>query len=55
MATVILDYEGSTIAVGPLAPDYAGEGYDLCDAHARRLTPANGWQLIRHIDLSSDV
>ena len=55
VATVILDYEGSTIAVGPLAPDYAGEGYDLCDAHARRLTPANGWQLIRHIDLSSDV
>ena len=53
-ATVTLDYEGSTIAVGPLAPDYAGEGYDLCAAHARSLTPTQGWQLIRHIDLERD-
>ena len=53
-ATVTLDYEGSTVAVGLLAPDYAGEGYDLCETHARRLTPAHGWRLIRHVELSDE-
>ena len=54
MATVTLDYEGSTVAVGPLAPDYAGEGYDLCLAHAQRLTPVRGWRVIRHVELSDE-
>ena len=55
VATVTLDYEGSTMAVGPLAPDCAGEGYDLCESHAGRLTPAQGWQLLRHVELSDDA
>ncbi len=50
-ATVTLDYEGSTVAIGPLAPDYAVEGYDLCLTHARRLTAAQGWRVIRHVEL----
>jgi len=53
-ATVTLDYEGSTVAVGLLAPDFAGEGYDLCLRHAQRLTPAHGWRLIRHIELRDE-
>jgi len=55
VATVTLDYEGSTMAVGPLAPGYAGEGYDLCEAHAERLTPAQGWQLLRQVESSDDA
>ena len=54
VATVTLDYEGSTVAIGPLAPDYAGEGYDLCLTHAQRLTPVHGWRLIRHVELSDE-
>ncbi len=54
-ATVTLDYEGSTLAIGPLAPDYAAEGYDLCAEHARRLTPSHGWQVMRHVELSDDA
>ena len=50
-ATVTLDYEGSTVAIGPLAPDYAVEGYDLCLTHARRLAAAQGWRVIRHVGL----
>lgn len=53
-ATVTLDYDGSTVAIGPLAPDYAGEGYDLCLTHARRLTPARGWHVIRHVELRDE-
>ena len=49
-----LDYEGSTVAIGPLAPDYAGEGYDLCLTRAQRLTPVHGWRLIRHVELSDE-
>ncbi len=49
-----LDYEGSTVAVGLLSPDYAGEGYDLCLTHAQRLTPAHGWRLFRHVELPDE-
>jgi hypothetical protein len=54
-ATVTIDYDARTMALGPLAPAETAEGYDLCQVHARRLTPASGWQLIRHIELSGDV
>ena len=54
VATVTQDYVGSTVAVGPLAPDHAGEGYDLCLTHARRLTPAQGWRIIRHVEYSDE-
>ncbi|GAB3219670.1 hypothetical protein GCM10027447_02960 [Glycomyces halotolerans] len=34
--------------VGPLATTREPHSYDLCDAHARRLTVPHGWELVRH-------
>jgi hypothetical protein len=55
VATVTIDYDDRTMALGPLAPAETAEGYHLCNVHARRLTPAYGWRLIRHLELSGDV
>lgn len=34
--------------VGPLSTAREPHSYDLCDAHARRLTVPHGWELVRH-------
>ena len=34
--------------VGPLSTTREPHSYDLCDAHARRLTVPHGWELVRH-------
>ncbi|GAB3649144.1 DUF3499 domain-containing protein [Glycomyces tarimensis] len=41
-------YSDSTAVVGPLATTREPHSYDLCDAHARRLTVPHGWELVRH-------
>ena len=40
-------YADSTAVVGPLAPDVEPHCYDLCEAHAARLTAPRGWELVR--------
>jgi hypothetical protein len=41
-------YSDSTAVVGPLSTTREPHSYDLCDAHARRLTVPHGWELVRH-------
>jgi len=40
-------YADSTAVVGPLATYAEPHTYDLCDAHAQRLTAPKGWELVR--------
>jgi hypothetical protein len=38
----------STAVVGPLASYSEPHSYDLCEAHALRLTAPKGWDVVRH-------
>lgn len=40
-------YADSTAVLGPLAPSVEPHSYDMCEAHAARLTAPRGWELIR--------
>lgn len=48
IATLTYDYADSMAVLGPLSIDADPSGYDLCQAHADRLSVPNGWQVIRH-------
>jgi len=48
VATLTYVYAESTAVVGPLAIQAEPHSYDLCAAHARRLTVPRGWQVVRH-------
>jgi hypothetical protein len=41
-------YADSTAVVGPLATHAEPHCYDLCEAHAGRLTAPRGWDVVRH-------
>ena len=48
MATLTYVYADSTAVVGPLATFAEPHCYDLCEAHASRLTAPRGWNVVRH-------
>jgi len=48
VATLTYVYKDSTAVVGPLAISAEPHTYDLCEAHALRLTAPKGWDLVRH-------
>lgn len=48
MATLTYVYADSTAVVGPLATYAEPHTYDLCEAHASRLTAPRGWEVVRH-------
>jgi len=48
VATLTYVYSDSTAVVGPLAISPEPHTYDLCEAHALRLTAPKGWDLVRH-------
>ena len=48
VATLTYVYADSTAVVGPLATHAEPHCYDLCDAHAVRLTAPKGWEVVRH-------
>lgn len=48
VATLTYAYADSTAVVGPLATYAEPHSYDLCEAHALRLTVPNGWEVVRH-------
>ena len=48
MATLTYAYSDSTAVVGPLATASEPHSYDLCEAHALRLTVPKGWEVVRH-------
>ncbi|MGE4429032.1 MAG: DUF3499 family protein [Solirubrobacteraceae bacterium] len=47
-ATLTADYEGRTMAVGPLSPVRQPPALDLCARHEVTLSPPDGWTLLRH-------
>jgi hypothetical protein len=46
VATLTYAYSDSTAVVGPLATYAEPHSYDLCDAHADRLTAPRGWEVL---------
>ena len=48
IATLTYVYADSTAVVGPLATHAEPHCYDLCEAHAQRLTAPRGWEVVRH-------
>ncbi|MFD0923592.1 DUF3499 domain-containing protein [Saccharopolyspora rosea] len=48
VATLTYAYADSTAVVGPLATYAEPHSYDLCEAHALRLTAPKGWEVVRH-------
>lgn len=48
VATLTYAYSDSTAVVGPLASYSEPHSYDLCEAHALRLTAPKGWDVVRH-------
>jgi hypothetical protein len=47
VATLTYVYSESTAVIGPLAIAHEPHTYDLCEAHAERLTTPKGWDLVR--------
>lgn len=47
MATLTYVYDDSTVVLGPLATYAEPHTYDLCLAHAERLTAPRGWEVVR--------
>ena len=45
--TMTSDYDERVAVIGPLAPEDAREGYDLCRHHAVSFTAPRGWEIIR--------
>jgi hypothetical protein len=54
VATLTYVYADSTAVVGPLATHAEPHCYDLCEAHAHRLTAPRGWEVVRHEPAESD-
>lgn len=47
VATLTYVYADKTAVIGPLSPRVDPASYDLCEAHAERLTAPRGWDVIR--------
>lgn len=47
VATLTYVYSDSTAVLGPLAVSAEPHSYDLCQAHASRLTAPRGWEVVR--------
>ncbi len=47
VATLTYVYSDSTAVLGPLASYAEPHCYDLCAAHAERLTAPRGWEVVR--------
>jgi hypothetical protein len=54
VATLTYVYSDSTAVVGPLATYAEPHSYDLCDAHADRLTAPRGWEVVR-LDVEAEL
>ena len=48
VATLTFVYSDSTAVIGPLATAREPHSWDLCVAHAGRITAPRGWELVRH-------
>ena len=55
VATLTYVYADRAAVVGPLAVHAEPHCYDLCEAHATRLTAPLGWEVVRHEPDAADV
>lgn len=49
VATFTYDYADAMAVLGPLSTRHEPHSYDLCPAHAERLSAPQGWQVVRHV------
>lgn len=49
VATLTYSHEDRTAVLGQLTPVFEPHAYDLCEKHAKTMSPPIGWQLIRHV------
>lgn len=55
VATLTYVYADSTAVVGPLPAMQEPHAWDLCAAHALRITAPRGWDLVRHPDIDTSA
>ena len=55
VATLTYVYADSTAVVGPLSAAQEPHSWDLCAAHALRITAPRGWDLVRHPDIDTSA
>lgn len=55
VATLTYVYADSTAVVGPLPAVQEPHAWDLCAAHALRITAPRGWELVRHPDIDTSA
>lgn len=55
VATLTYVYADSTAVIGPLPAVQEPHAWDLCAAHALRITAPRGWDLVRHPDIDSSA
>lgn len=55
VATLTYVYADSTAVVGPLPAVREPHSWDLCAAHALRITAPRGWDLVRHPDIDASA
>ncbi|MGW8591455.1 DUF3499 domain-containing protein [Dietzia sp. NPDC055340] len=55
VATLTYVYADSTAVVGPLPAVEEPHAWDLCAAHALRITAPRGWDLVRHPDIDTSA
>jgi hypothetical protein len=53
VSTLTYVYADSMAVLGPLSQKAEPHSYDLCAAHAERMSVPQGWQVIRHVVLGS--
>lgn len=53
VATLTYGYAEQTAVLGPLATYAEPHSYDLCAAHAARLSAPRGWDTVRLVDLDA--
>jgi hypothetical protein len=49
VATLTYVYADSMAVLGPLSSKAEPHSYDLCEKHAERLSPPQGWTILRHV------
>ena len=47
LATLTYNYADSQVVIGPLSQLAEPHAYDLCPAHAARITAPRGWEVLR--------
>ena len=53
VVSLTYDYDDKLVVMGPLSPEAEPRATDLCQKHSDIFTVPRGWELVRHLGLSS--